>query len=345
MISLVACPKPHAKSSLFERLILLFIVSVLSFLCLSGCLSKGEKADLPEPAVISEFAANSCPSCLPEPKLKPSIQISNNHPRLTGWPSHLLPISNAVVRALYTNTRDNHFAAARVPSDRFKQTEEYADVIFWRKPLHGKEYLSIKNLRTFNPNMSETKIAKDALVFFTHKDNPVSNLSLNDVKKIYSGNITNWMAVGGQNAPIIPYQRQNKFGNSFYSLSQEIMHYEVMAGLDMIPAAMQHVSNISGYSSMEVVEYKNDPTALGYCVRWTLEMYTPKKMLKQIKILSIDNVYPSEDNIREGLYPLAFEIFALTPKLKVSRETETVIDWLTSHEGKEYLKQVGYVPY
>ena len=329
------------------------IIGLISSFGLGGCLFQEPRSDIPEPVSSSEYAGNYSPfdpaSRLPEIKPQPDLRIARNHPRLAAWDWHLRPLSYATIRALYDNVDDltarTKCSVNRVPSSRREQTSEYADIVFWRKPFDGRERSSIKEVRRFNPNISEIPIAKDALVFFTHKDNPVNNLSLAQIKDIYSGTITNWSDVGGQVSPIAPYQRQNMFISGFYTASQIIMYSEVMRGLKMIPAATQRVSNLSGYSRYETVEYKNHPNALGYCVRWSLEAHVPKRMLKKIKILSIDGVYPNEENIRSGLYPLALDIVAFAPKLEISTETKEVLNWLTSYEGQTYVRKVGYVPY
>ncbi len=319
---------------------------------LAGCSSSGESPDIPEFVSIGQYSANFCSFCkqsrLPKLKPKPILRISQNHPRMATSPWHLNAFPYAVAYALYDNLNDDAAIRScitrRYPTSRLEQSRDYADILFWRKPIDGREYSHITNLRRINPNLTETPIAKDALVFFTHKDNPVSNLSLSQIRDIYSGKISNWQMVGGNVESIIPYQRQSMW-DGFYALSQEIMRFDVMRGLQMIPAAKQHVSNISGYSRNEVVEYKNSPGALGYSVRWSMETVVPKKRLKQIKILSVDGVFPNEENISNGSYPIVYDIVAFAVKRDISAETNMVISWLVSSEGKQYIRRLGYVPY
>lgn len=75
-----------------------------------------------------------------------------------------------------------------------------------------------------------TPFATDALVFVVNEDNPVDSLTTEQVRKIYTGQITNWKEVGGEDLDIIPFQRNSEAG------SQTLMEKLVMDGLEMMDA-------------------------------------------------------------------------------------------------------------
>jgi phosphate transport system substrate-binding protein len=209
-------------------------------------------------------------------------------------------------------------------------------------PFEGLE-VEDSYLKTFSdnhPSLIQVPIAKDAFVFFGEKNNPVNSISLDQIRAIYSGKITNWLELGGKTEPILAYQRPWGLGSGWVPSDQDFM-MDLMKGYDLVAPAKEHRHNISGYSAYVTVEYKNYSNALGYCFRWVTLLYSPNR---KIKLFAIDGVAPTEENIRDGSYPLSFEIVAMLPNGINSPETEAVMQWLTGPEGQSYIRQLGYVP-
>ena len=103
-----------------------------------------------------------------------------------------------------------------------------------------------------------TPVALDGFVFITHKDNPVDSLTVEQVKQIYSGEITNWKEVGGNNQKIIPYQRESNSG------SQTAMKQLVMKDTPLMdPAEGYRISQMSGLIE-KIASYENRENSLGY---------------------------------------------------------------------------------
>ena len=131
------------------------IIGLLSSFGLGGCLFQEPGSAVPEPVSISEYAGNYSPfgpdSRLPKIKPPPDLRIARNHPRLAAWDWHLRPLSYAAIRALYDNVDDltarTKCSVNRFPSSRREQTSEYADIVFWRKRLDGREHSSIKEVK------------------------------------------------------------------------------------------------------------------------------------------------------------------------------------------------------
>ena len=130
-------------------------------------------------------------------------------------------------------------------------------------------------------------IAKDAFVFIVNAGNPVKNLTVEQVKKIYMGEITNWKEVGGNDAPIVPYVRNANSG------SQEKMETVVMAGLTMPEwKELTLFTMISPYIQL-------DSDVNGIC-------YTPYYYFssivrpEQIKMVSLDGIMPAKETIKNS---------------------------------------------
>lgn len=340
------------------------ITFVLLLLFLTGCKPSHmeERSDVPDFYSFSEYGAYMCPFCktsrLPKPNPKAKPLITENHPILAKENMHMAPLLNGVIRTLYGGQgvhpyRHQYETPAKVAQTRFEQGSEnkpeYPDIIFYMSPYIKWRKNPQDHLRTVNPEAIRKPIAKDALVFFVHRDNPVETLTLEQIRGIYSGEISRWNEVGGRGGAIKAFQRQTVLpmfsGNYSYSLSQDVMREDVMAGRRLMRPDTVEKTDIVGHRRIEVVEYTNSPEALGYGFRWSVMLNTAPRRLKQIKLLSVDGISPTEENIRAGLYPLTYDFNVLAPKRERTPETETVINWLTGSEGREYLRRMGYVPY
>ena len=175
-------------------------------------------------------------------------------------------------------------------------------------------------------------IAKEALVFFNSKENKVENLTLAQIQDIYSGKITNWRDVGGDDIAIIPYQRPST------SDSQKGMLSLVMQGIKMKETdtediSMWQLSNI-------IVDYTNSLGALGYAFNYYKILYDTD----QLKFLSVNNVEPTYENIRTGLYGPQTEYYAVIRKDEPENSgTRKLLNAMTSNYGQSIVKEAGYV--
>jgi len=177
-------------------------------------------------------------------------------------------------------------------------------------------------------------VCYDSFVFITHKDNPVESLTVEQIQDIYSGKITNWEDVGGKDLEIVAYQREPNSG------SQTAMEEIVMRGISMIKPPMTQISMGMGMLIDAVAGYENNTMSLGYTYKYYIDrLYTSP----DIKILKVDGVMPSEENIRNNSY--AF----ITPYNAVIRSTDVddvggrFLNWILSDEGQACITQAGYV--
>lgn len=138
-------------------------------------------------------------------------------------------------------------------------------------------------------------MAKDAYIFIVNADNPVSNLSIEQVKRIYMGEITNWKEVGGNDAPIVPYIRNANSG------SQEKMETVVMAGLTMPKwDTLILYTMISPYITLE-----RDKNGICYTPFYYYDSIVRSGM---VKALSLDGIKPCKETIKNDTYPYVTEV-------------------------------------
>jgi len=185
-----------------------------------------------------------------------------------------------------------------------------------------------------------TPIGREAFVFFVNSQNPVSDLTVEQIQKIYTGEITNWKDVGGRFQRIRPFQRDENSG------SQSAL-MRLMDGLPLLePEEEDRIAGMGGIIR-QVASYRNYKNAIGFSFR-----YYSTEMVQNggIHLLSLNGVAPTKETIRDGSYPVASEFYAITAApigSPAPQETDphlkSFVEWILSEQGQELIEKTGYV--
>lgn len=175
-------------------------------------------------------------------------------------------------------------------------------------------------------------VALDAFVFVNSRSNPVSKITTDQVKGIYSGKITNWKDLGGKDIAINPYGRQANSG------SEEMFLEMVMKETPVIklrtPVLMEMGSVFSRLAE--------DAYGLAYSVYYYEHFMAASP---QTKTLIVDGVRPTFDTIRSRKYPYAAEVYVVIRKDELADSgARKLRDWLLTDEGQGLVAESGYVP-
>ena len=172
-------------------------------------------------------------------------------------------------------------------------------------------------------------IARDGLSVYLHISNPVKELTLAQIRDIYVGKITNWKQVGGKDATIILYSRENSSGTYTYFKDNVLM------GKDFSPRAQ----TLQGTSAV-VNAVANDANGIGYGGAAYAKGIKYAAVKKDEKSPAIT---PSLETVRTGQYPISRFLYLYT-RVKPSKDMKAFIDWATGPEGQAIVSQVGYFP-
>lgn len=205
---------------------------------------------------------------------------------------------------------------------------QQVDLFFGARPSADQKMLA----EEYGIEIEVTPIGREAFVFFVEEDNPVSDLTSEQIKAIYHGNITNWQEVGGKNQEIVAFQRPKNSG------SQTMMEYFMSETTLKEPKAYETVDAMSGVIT-HVAQYANEAGALGYSFRYFLEGLNQEK---HVKLLSVDGVYPSLENIENGSYPLTTSLCLITRKNDPNPYVQQMVDFILSEDGQSLIRQTGY---
>ncbi len=210
-------------------------------------------------------------------------------------------------------------------------TEKYGDavdMIFGARPsadqLEEAKYLGVE--------VDITPIGREAFVFFVEKDNPVDNLTSEQLRAIYHGDIANWKEVGGKNQAIRAFQRPKNSG------SQTMMEYFMGDTTMKEPETYEIVDAMTGVIE-EVAQYANEAGAIGYSFRYFLEGLNQEK---NVKILSVDGIYPTMENIESGAYPQTGYVCLITRKDETNPYVQKMKEFILSEDGQYIIRQTGY---
>lgn len=194
------------------------------------------------------------------------------------------------------------------------------------RPMKGDEKEEAKKAR--GSEIVETAVALDALAVFVHGENPVQQLTLAQTKDIFQGKVTNWNQVGGPNAPIVLYGRENSSGTYDY------FREHVLEKGDFAP----RVQTLQGTAAV-INAVGQDKNGIGY------GGIAYAKNVRALAIASGDGpaIPPSEQTVAGGTYPLSRKLFFYYSQNAPERVTKFV-QWSLTPEAQALVTQVGYFP-
>ena len=253
-------------------------------------------------------------------------------PRIDGA-SAAFPVYSAFVNAVYPN---------------IKETELYNGIFEYNNTRGGYQKLAQKEIDIFigaQPSKEQVAFAKEcgtefvytqigweAFVFFVHKDNPINSLTVEQLKGIYSGKITNWREVGGNDEKIIPFQRDEGSG------SQSMM-IRFMGDTPLMEAETKTIQGM-GAVVEQVVDYQSRAGSIGYSFRYYLEGIVQNP---EVKMIAVEGVAPTAENIQNNTYPIITPVYAMTYENNPNPNVARLVEWILSEEGQYIIEQTGYV--
>jgi phosphate transport system substrate-binding protein len=181
----------------------------------------------------------------------------------------------------------------------------------------------------------EFVIARDAIAIIVHPDNPVSELTMQQISDIYSGAIINWSQVGGEDRPIVRLSRETNSGTHVYFLEEVLRLGEASSLLFSTDTLLLPSSEVIS------AEVRQNPNAIGYD---GLGYVTD-----DLKVVAVargpDSPYvlPSVETVNSSAYPIARDLFMYTAG-EPTGEIREYLDWILSAEAQAIVAELGFVP-
>ncbi|WP_077927843.1 PstS family phosphate ABC transporter substrate-binding protein [Wohlfahrtiimonas populi] len=276
------------------------------------------------------FTENTKSVYLDEPS---TLKLTDPLPKLDGARA-LYPVYAAFAQAVYPQRHYNlHESAVSYNNTIYayqRLISRKVDMIFVVSP--SKEQL--EDAKNNNVTMKFTPIGQDAFVFFVNSNNPVNDLTTEQIRDIYSGKIKNWQELGGKNEAIRAFQRNEGSGSQSAFL-------KFMGNIPIISPPKEDVVQGMGGIINQTADYRNYANSMGFSF-----CYFVQSMLanNEVKLLSIDGILPSKATIKSGEYPLTASFYAVTLEDNNNPDVEKLLQWILSEQGQKIIEQTGYVP-
>jgi phosphate transport system substrate-binding protein len=175
----------------------------------------------------------------------------------------------------------------------------------------------------------EFVVARDGLAVYLHESNPVAELTLAQIRDIYTGRITRWNQVGGPSAPIVLYGRENNSGTYEYFKEHVLEKADFAAAVQTLPGTAAVVNAVA-----------QDPNGIGYGGAAYL------KGVKECAVRRDDaapGVLPAAEHVRSGAYPISRALYFYT-RTAPQGPVRDFVDYALSDPGQKIVTEVGYFP-
>jgi len=320
----------------------------LALLCLmmGGCAPQAQPTQVPEPVASPSATAEALrPSTTPStmetmdeqtielPEVEPFIALED-YPRVDGSTANL-PLMAAVMACatgISYEEATRRVDCTTTPYAYSRLLEGDVDLLM----VYEGSGSTQAEIDASPVKLNTVPIGRDALVMIVNDQNPVTSLTQDQLRDIYTGRITNWQELGGEDADIIPFQRVEASGSQALFIKLLMGDETPMeAPTELAPGAMDELIE-------DLAEYNNAGNAIGYSV-----FYYASYMYSRpgLRFIAVDGVAPSNETIASGEYPL------LNPYYVITREGEPadspaakLAAWLKTEEGKSVIEAAGYIP-
>ena len=266
------------------------------------------------------------------PKMEASLKLTDHLPVLDGAAA-LVPVYAAVIENVYPIgcvtyeggrfSADNYYGEnfAADSAMQYKNTvrgyqaivDGTTDILFCAGPSAEQMWYAEEK----GVELVYVPVGLEAFVFFVNEQNPVDNLTVEQVRKIYACDYTNWSEVGGPNRIINPVTRLEGSGS-------QTAFESVMGG-----------QKIGKKSPLAITG-----ASIGFSFRYYMDGIVGNDT---VKMISLNGVYPSAENIQNRTYPIVTQFYAIYRKDNDNPNIPILIEWLLSDEGQRLIEETGYV--
>jgi phosphate transport system substrate-binding protein len=176
--------------------------------------------------------------------------------------------------------------------------------------------------------VEEHAVARDGVTVYVHQSNPLTQITMEQLKGIYTGTITNWKELGGPDEPIVVYSRENSSGTYVFFKEHVLGGADYVANTQSLPGTAAVVNAVS-----------KDARGIGY------GGIAYGSGIRHLAVVGADGapVEPSEAAIQSGAYPLSRPLYWYLTS-RAPQAAKDLLAWVLSPEGQGHVKDVGYFP-
>ena len=300
----------------------------------SNASSESTQSGVSDETSSEEAASDTSSSDETENSAQPLMSLEE-YPTVDGSTA-TMPLMAAVLQkacGIDAEQAESYVYASKTSQSWIALSNGDADLLLvYEAPESTKEQLAQ------GPELEVTAIGRDALVFIVNEQNPVESLTQDQLRDIYTGTVTNWAELGGNDQSIVAFQRDETSGSQ--TLFEKLLVGDRELTLTDPPTELR--PGMMGALVDGLASYNNEGNAIGYSVYYYIsEMYAQPGL----KLIEVDGVQPEYDTIADSSYPLCNEFYvAIRADEPEDSPTRQLYNWICSEEGKQTLIDAGYVP-
>lgn len=248
------------------------------------------------------------------------------------------PLTDAIYEDFVGESAEGKIDYSNTHPGYVKLINDEVDLIVVTQP--SKEELELAKEK--NVELEVIPVVKEGFVFYVNSNNEVSNLTTEQIQKIYTGEITNWKEVGGKDEKIMALQRPVNSGSQTGMLSL------VMKGQKLMEAPKENLIDTMEAIINFVSSYTNGRNSIGYSYYYyatTMFKTIDETVASNIKLLGVDGVVPNNKTIKDGSYPFNTAYYIIINKADDENSaSRKLANYLLSARGQAVAEKAGYVP-
>lgn len=196
------------------------------------------------------------------------------------------------------------------------------------RPIKAKE--KAECIKAFRKVPTEYKVALDGLSVYVHENNPITELTLDQLETVFTGKVTNWKDLGGKDEPITLYSRENSSGTYEFFKEHVLNKKDFAATTQTLQGTAQVIQAVS--KEQRSIGYGGAAYAEGV------------RQLNIKKDASSKAIAPTEDNIMNQSYPIWRYLYIYVNPDLDKGEIGAYLKWIRSDQGQAIVKNIGYFP-
>ena len=256
-----------------------------------------------------------------------SLKISENLPTIYASVG-FFPFSSDIVESIYDESAyDNELNFLSTPKSFKSIIDNKVDIAIASDTHKVQREL----LESLSDEIISVPIARDALVFYVNSSANIDSLSIDDIRDIYSGKFSSWSALGGNDKSIFLSQLEKDIGGSEEIFARVVSDTSVKRNTEFIAYDMKNIIDLASW---------NDG-GIGYAFN---QFYSKMYNRENLKLVSIDGVYPSFENISSGEYPIMCNVYFTYRKSNTNENILNILKWIKSEEGRRLIIKCGLQP-
>ncbi len=300
--------------------------------CLAGIEWYNSSIKIDDSSPWREWMPNTENSRVMRLEEEASLKLTEDLPRMDGATA-LYPVYAAFAAAVYPEEAITYQVLdCSTTSGAYRDiVNGNCDIIFCAAPSQAQaDYAREKGVE-----LVLTPIGKEAFVFYVNAKNPLEDVSIADIRGIWSGRITRWDELGVKKLGTVrPFQREEGSGS-------QSTFVKLMGDTPIMEPEKENVIGDMGGVIRKTADYRNYKNAIGYSFRFYATVMNPNV---GIRLLSVNGVSPTLENIENGSYPFADCFYAVT-RSDAGENTLALLDWICGPQGQALVELSGYTGY